>query len=176
MAWVEAEVPDQGHTDWVVDRGGCSAGALASFQGRRIPSSSVAFGQVHQIPEKSSAANQDPSECTLWHSQTASNHPAMGVALVDTRIVAEIVRLAEARVLDFAALGAWDVAVAVAAVVAAAVVSVVVVSAVVAAVDKVAVGRAVAAAAAAWRTWRAWRASAEDGRSLARGASSRNLS
>jgi hypothetical protein len=173
MAWVEAEVPDQDHIDWVVDWGGCFAGALASFQGRRIPSSSVAFDQVHQIPEKSSAASQDLSMRTLWHSQTASNHPAMGVALVDTQIVAEIVRLAEARVLDFAALGAWDVvAVAVAAVVAAAVVSVVVVSAVVAAVDKVSVGTAVVAAAA----WRAWRASAEDGRSLARGASSRNLS
>lgn len=146
----------------------CSAGASASFQVQQLLYSLVAPDQAHQVLGRSWVERQDRSECTSACSRTASNHPAAGVALVDTRTVAGIVRSSEAGVLDFAASGV-RVAVVVQG---AAAVEGVVVGVVVAAVGIV----EVVAVAVAWTSQRVSRALAGDSRSPEGQASTWNLS
>ena len=151
----------------------CSAGASASFQVQQLLYSLVAPDQAHQVLGRSWVERQDRSECTSACSRTASNHPAAGVALVDTRTVAGIVRSSEAGVLDFAASG---VRVAVVVQGAAAVEGVVVVAGVVGVVVAAVGIVEVVAVAVAWTSQRVSRALAGDSRSPEGQASTWNLS
>lgn len=95
----------QGRFCQVANRKVCSVGGLAFFHVRGFLTFPVAANRNHRILGWNWDANQDPSECTLSCFQTASNHPAEDVALVDTQTAAGIARSAEVGVLGFAASG-----------------------------------------------------------------------